>query len=175
MHSVQSSKKQLKLRSRQRRHRTSHDGVRAAKAVEVTPATATTRNPLYSKSSRRTTFFGVKSVPKIPTIVHGIVVSNLSLVLLQKEYIEQFYFEKRSGGGGPEDPDILGKCHMLAKSRHLYHGWLIIKDKDCWLPKTLAAWQYLSPVNLSLQHNLQQQPQHHQLKRRRLKTRSRNR
>lgn len=33
--------------------------------------------------------------------IHGIVVSNLSLVLLQKEYIEQFYFEKRSGGGGP--------------------------------------------------------------------------
>lgn len=31
---------------------------------------------------------------------YGLVISKISLILLQKEYIEQFYFEKRSGGGG---------------------------------------------------------------------------
>lgn len=34
--------------------------------------------------------------------LYGIVISKISLILLQKEYIEQFYFEKRSGGGGSE-------------------------------------------------------------------------
>uniref|UniRef100_A0A1A9ZTF0 Uncharacterized protein n=1 Tax=Glossina pallidipes TaxID=7398 RepID=A0A1A9ZTF0_GLOPL len=41
-------------------------------------------------------------VPKRIALIHGVVVSNLSLVLLQKEYIKQFYFEKRNGGGGPD-------------------------------------------------------------------------
>uniref|UniRef100_A0A1B0BSI5 Uncharacterized protein n=1 Tax=Glossina palpalis gambiensis TaxID=67801 RepID=A0A1B0BSI5_9MUSC len=43
-----------------------------------------------------------QTVPKRLALIHGVVVSNLSLVLLQKEYIKQFYFEKRNGGGGPD-------------------------------------------------------------------------
>uniref|UniRef100_A0A1I8PJY1 Uncharacterized protein n=1 Tax=Stomoxys calcitrans TaxID=35570 RepID=A0A1I8PJY1_STOCA len=96
MHSVQSGKNQLKLRSRQRRRRTT---AVATACKHASSATAKASSPLYA-------IFSDKSVPKAANVVHGIVVSNLSLVLLQKEYIEQFYFEKRSGGGGPEDPDI---------------------------------------------------------------------
>lgn len=94
MHSVQSVSKQSKLNRKQRR-RYRYSAKSAPAAASSSSSSSWARNSGYkvAKAYRNT-------VP----IVHGIVVSNLSLVLLQKEYIEQFYFEKRSGGGGP-DPD----------------------------------------------------------------------
>lgn len=114
MHSVQSLAKQTQFSRRQRRrhfYNKAASGATAATAAtnaiskstayayKSTAASAASSSPRYSgykiaKAYRNT----------VPILVHGIVVSNLSLVLLQKEYIEQFYFEKRSGGGGP-DPD----------------------------------------------------------------------
>lgn len=92
MHSNQSviKKPTKKLTRRQRR---GHNAT-AAEAATTSFAIAFKLATAYNNT-----------VPKGHKIQHGIVVSNLSLVLLQKEYIEQFYFEKRNGGGGPEDPD----------------------------------------------------------------------
>lgn len=111
MHSVQSVPKQSKLSRRQRRR---YRNSAAASAL------AATGSQLAIETSLKTA--AIDSSYKIPKacrntvpIVHGIIVSNLSLVLLQKEYIEQFYFEKRSGGGGP-DPD---ECSYADLYRHL--------------------------------------------------------
>lgn len=43
---------------------------------------------------------------------YGIVISKISLILLQKEYIEQFYFEKRSGGGGSNKALLLNGAEI---------------------------------------------------------------
>ncbi|XP_037811822.1 uncharacterized protein LOC119603735 [Lucilia sericata] len=128
MHSVQSVTKQSKLSRRQRRRQ------RYCKAY-TTAAAATASSSSSSAYASKPHISGYKVAKAyrytVP-IVHGIVVSNLSLVLLQKEYIEQFYFEKRSGGGGP-DPDA---------NADLYRHLKTTKQIHC-TAKTIAEYQHL--------------------------------
>lgn len=110
MHSVQSLAKQTQFSGRQRRRHFYNKAASGATAAAATNAIAKSTAYAYkstaASSSPRYSGYKIAKAYRntVPILVHGIVVSNLSLVLLQKEYIEQFYFEKRSGGGGP-DPD----------------------------------------------------------------------
>lgn len=101
MHSVQSVTKQTKLSRRQRRR---HRNSTAVSGLAATGSQLLAAETALTTAIRDSAYKIPKSYRNTVPIVHGIIVSNLSLVLLQKEYIEQFYFEKRSGGGGP-DPD----------------------------------------------------------------------
>lgn len=192
MHSVQSYKKQLKLKSRQRqRSRRIHHA--AVSFFNLPSSSSSSSSKASSILYHHTT--DAKSVPKAFKVVHGIVVSNLSLVLLQKEYIEQFYFEKRNGGGGPEEPDIIrNKAIYTTAACKYYHplkpllryGWLITEPRH---NNRFIKLQHHSQVNYNVyckqnpeflarfaqEQQRQQKLHHYQLKRRRLKTRSRNR
>lgn len=123
MHSVQSVAKSTQFNKRQRRrhfyNKAASDA--AAKAAASNAIATAYASSAASASSPRYSGYKIANTYRntVPILVHGIVVSNISLVLLQKEYIEQFYFEKRSGGGGP-DPDAHAVCyrHMNAYKPH---------------------------------------------------------
>ncbi|XP_023297434.2 uncharacterized protein LOC111680053 [Lucilia cuprina] len=121
MHSVQSVTKQTKLSRRQRRRQ------HYCKASNAAAAASSSSSAAYASKPHISGYKVAKAYRYTVPIVHGIVVSNLSLVLLQKEYIEQFYFEKRNGGGGP-DPDAYADLNRHLKT----------------IAKTRADYQHLS-------------------------------